>query len=70
MRMKRRRKNKLVLKRYAFILGVLMCITAFITSLISEFDVYANNNIKTSESFDEANGIKYLKTATPTKNEG
>lgn len=70
MRMKRRRKNKLVLKRYAFILGVLMCITGFITSLISEFDVYANNNIKTSESFDEANGIKYLKTATPTDKEG
>lgn len=70
MRMKRRRKNKLVLKRYAFILGVLMCITAFITSLVSEFDVYANNNIKTSESFDEANGIKYLKTATPTDKEG
>lgn len=70
MRMKRRRKNKLVLKRYAFILGVLMCITAFITSLVSEFDVYANNNIKTSESFDEVNGIKYLKTATPTDEEG
>lgn len=70
MRKKRMRKNKSIIKKVAFILGVLMCGTAFTTSLISEFNVYANNNIKTSENFGEANGIKYLKTAKPTDKEG